>query len=111
MKIKLEFAVFYLDDGTLGGNQDVVLQVMLPSRRRQTNLVYTSTMEKAELNSNDLTTRRIVLTSFSGLRIVNTDYADRLGSPLDDANSLDNCIKDKIKVLNLMAIHSPPTFT
>ena len=45
-KIKLKFAVFYLDDSTMGGHRDIVLQDMMTIKKAVANLSYTSTVER-----------------------------------------------------------------
>lgn len=57
---------------------------------------------KTELICSDHTTRGTVLSAFPGLRVVNNEHAELLGSPVGDASSVDACVSEKIKLLEVM---------
>ena len=57
---------------------------------------------KTELICSDNTTRDTVLSSFPGLRVVNIEHAEHLGSPLGDDSSVEACVSEKMKLLEVM---------
>ena len=101
-KLKSELAVFYLDDGTLGGDREVVINDVKLIEEEASNLGLWLNRSKSELICYDHTTRGIVLSALPGLHVVNPEHAELLGSPLGDANAVDACVNDKIKMLELM---------
>ena len=115
-KLKSELTVFYLDDGTLGGSREVVINDMKLIEEEASKLGLRLNRSKCELICSDHTTRGIVLSALPGLRVVNPEDAELLGSPLGDANTVDRCVNDKIKMLELMGdrlryIHSHDAIT
>ena len=101
-KLKSELAVFYLDDGTLGGNWEEVLSDLRLIEEEASELGLELNRNKTELICSDHTTRGIVLSSFPGVRVVNIEQVELLGSPLWDASSVDACVSGKIELLELM---------
>ena len=86
-KLKSELAVFYLDNGTLGGIWEDVLSDLRLIEEEASVLGLQLNTSKTELICSDHTTREIVLSSFPGLCVVNLEQAELLGSPLGDASS------------------------
>ena len=101
-KLKSELAVFYLDDGTLGGNWEEVLSDLRLIEEEASELGLELNRSKTELICSDHTTRGIVLSSFPGVRVVNIEQVELLGSPLGDASLVDACVSGKIELLELM---------
>ena len=101
-KLKSELTVFYLDDGTLGGNWEEVLSDLRLIEGEASELGLQLNRSKTELICSDHNTRRMVLSSFPGLRVANVEMVELLGSPLGDASSVDSCLSDKIELLELM---------
>ena len=57
---------------------------------------------KTELICADHTSRGIVLSALPGLRIINPECANLLGSPLGNADCVNACVSEKIELLRLM---------
>ena len=81
VKLKSELAVFYLDDGTLGGNWKDVISDLNLIEEEASELGLKLNRSKTELICSDNTTRGTFLSSFPGLRVVNIEHAELLGSP------------------------------
>ena len=101
-KLKSELALFYLDDGTFGGNQEVVINNVKIIEEEASNLGLRLNRGKSELICFDHTTRGIVLSALPGLRVVNPEQTELLGSPLREANAVDTRVNEKIKMLKVM---------
>ena len=57
---------------------------------------------KTELFCSDSATRSKVLSAFPGVRVVEVEDAELLGSPLGSATSVNACVGEKIELLKLM---------
>ena len=79
VKLKSELAVFYLDDGTLGGNWKDVISDLNLVEEEASELGLKLNRTKTKLISSDNTTRGTVLSSFPGLHVVNIEHAELLG--------------------------------
>ena len=101
-KLKSELAVFYLDDGTLGGNWEEVLSDLRLIEEEASELGLELNRSKTELICSDHTTRGIVLSSFPGVHVVNIEQVELQGSPLGDTSSVNACVSGKIELLELM---------
>ena len=101
-KLKSEFAVFYLDDGTLGGTREDVIDDVKTIEEEAGTLGLQLNREKTELICADHTSRGIVLSALPGLRIINPECANLLGSPLGNADCVNACVSEKIELLRLM---------
>ena len=112
-KLKSELAVFYLDDGTLGGNWEEVLSDLRLIEEEASELGLELNRSKTELICSDHTARGIVLSSFPGLRVANIEQVELLGSPLGDASSVNACVSGKIELLGdrLYHLHSHDVIT
>ena len=102
LKLKSELAVFYLDDGTLGGCWEDVINDLQLIEEEASSLGLQLNRSKTELICPDHATRSLVLSAFPGVRVVNVEDAELLGSPLGNATSIEASIGEKIKQLELM---------
>ena len=102
LKLHSEFKVFYLDDGTLGGNlEDVLCDLQLVEREAE-ELGLQLNRAKSELVCEDSGTRDSMLRAAPGLQVVDMDHAEILGSPVGSKRSVDEVISEKIRLLGLM---------
>jgi hypothetical protein len=83
--------VFYLDDGTIGGNLDGITSDLRRIQEQGQDLGLCLNVEKSELVSHDHSSVMGALSSFPGLQFVHTQQATLLGSPLGD-NAMDLCL-------------------
>ena len=77
-----EFSVFYLDDGTIGGNLDDITADLKRIEEQGQDLGLYLNVEKSELISHNQSTVDDVLSTFPGLQFVHAQQATPLGSPL-----------------------------
>ena len=101
-KLMSESKVLYLEDGTLDRGREVVISDVKLIEEEASKLGLRLNRSKPELICSDHTIRGIVLSALPGLHVVNPEDAELLGSPLGDANTVDTCVNDKIKMLELM---------
>ena len=79
LKLHSELKVFYLDDGTLGGNlEDVLCDLQLVEREAE-ELGLQLNRAKSELVCEDSGTRDSMLRAAPGLQVVDMDHAEILG--------------------------------
>jgi hypothetical protein len=100
--IQTEFAVFYLDDGTLSGPVDCVMSALTSIEDRAQNLGLELNHSKSELICVDDSTKECILSSFPLLKITDPEDAILLGSPIGSRKAVDNAIKKKISNLKLL---------
>ena len=80
LKLHSELKVFYLDDGTLGGNlEDALCDLQLVEREAE-DLGLQLNHAKSELVCEDSGTRDSMLRAAPGLQVVDMDHAEILGS-------------------------------
>ena len=102
LKLHSELKVFYLDDGTLGGNlEDVLCDLQLVEREAE-DLGLQLNRAKSELVCEDSGTRDLMLRATLGLQAVGMDHAEILGSPVGSKRSVDDVINEKLRLLGLM---------
>ena len=101
-KLQSELAVFYLDDGTLGGHWTDVVNDLTLIEEESSALGLLLNKHKTELICPDNNTRRLILSAFPEIQVVNIEEAELLGAPLGNATSVDACLDEKIKSLELM---------
>ena len=102
VKLKSEFKVFYLDDGTLGGPFRDVLQDLKLVEDEAASLGLQLNRSKTELICDDADVCDAMLCEAPGLRVVSCSQATLLGSPIGSAVCVNNSIKSKVEVLRLM---------
>ena len=101
-KTRSEFAIFYLDDGTLGGNKEDVVHNIKNVEVEAEVLGLMLNRKKTELICKDPTYRGFVLGALPVVCIIHPEDANLLGSPIGGLQSVDACLKDKIELLHLM---------
>ena len=93
-----EFIVFYLDNGTIGGNlADLQADFQRIEDRGQALGLHLN-VDKSELISHDESAVRDVLSAFPGLQFISAHQATLLGSPLEQG-SMDGCLEDQLHQL------------
>ena len=97
-----EFKVFYLDDGTLGGQLDDVLHDLKEVERQAEELGLRLNREKCELIGVDDDTLKKSLSMAPGLRIVDPEFATLLGSPIGNVEGIEEVIETKTNALRDM---------
>ena len=102
-KLKAEFVVFYLDDGTIGGCLDDVSNDLKLIEEEGKDLGLQLNMNKSELISQYEDSLRTTLSTFPGLHFVPANNATLLGSPLGDTDSINQCLESKICQLKLIS--------
>ena len=101
-KMRSEFAVFYLDDGTLGGNKEDVIHDTKNIKVEAEALGLILNRKKTELICKDHISRRYVLGAFPGVCIINPEDANLCGSPIGGSQSVDAYLKEKLELQRLM---------
>jgi hypothetical protein len=96
-----EFKVFYLDDGTIGGNLDGITSDLRRIQEQGQDLGLCLNVEKSELVSHDHSSVLGALSSFPGLQFVHSQQATLLGSPLGD-NTMDLCLQTQLHQLKII---------
>ena len=81
-KMRSEFAVFYLDDGTLEGNKEDVIHDIKKIDVKAEALGLMLNRKKTELICKDPTSRGFVLGALPGVCIISPEDANLLGSPI-----------------------------
>ena len=100
--IQTEFAVFYLDDGTLSGPVDCVMSALTSIEDGARNLGLELNHSKSELICVDDSTKECILSSFPLLKITDPEDAILLGSPIGSTEAVNNAIKKRISNLKLL---------
>ena len=101
LRLHSEFKVFYLDDGTLGGNEDEVLQDLLSIEQESSDLGLQLNHRKTELICNAPAGHEILQTAPDLCTVRPTD-AMLLGSPIGQSPSVDSAICAKVNSLKVM---------
>ena len=95
------FFVMYLDDVSLGGSVDEVLQDLeVISNLKDLGLSLNN--QKSEIICEDAFVRSAVLSKLPGARLVSPESACLLGSPIGDVSSIDASLQNKIVSLKRM---------
>ena len=90
--IKSEFAVFYLDDGTLGGSIECIKSDLATLEVASHKVGFKLNHCKSELICGNDNTRNQLLSSFPSLHITNPEDATLLGSPIGGIGSLNSTL-------------------
>ena len=106
--------VFYLDDSTLGGTLDDVLQDLSTVQQAARELGIQLNCKKSEMICEDTTTRKVILRTVPGVCEVNRDQATMLGSLISNI-SIRSAIQAKSKSLEVLGnklqyLHSHDAF-
>ena len=102
LKLRSELRVFYLDDGTIGGNLEDVLSDLLLVEKEAADLGLQLNRSKSELFCEDSTTRDQMLKAVPGLQVIGMDQAEILGAPVGSTKSVDDVFEEKIRLLRLL---------
>ena len=100
--LKSSFAVFYLDDGSLGGSLQEVLSDLKLVELDEAKLGLHLNHSKSELICDDAPTLEALLFEVSGLHNVSCSQATLLGSPIGKVECISDTIKQKTELLKLM---------
>ena len=92
---------FYLDDGTLGGDAEQVLQDLLSVEQCTKELGLSLNHEKCEVISKDLVATGVLLASALKLQVTDPDHTTLLGSPLGSIDSINKTIQSKVESLRV----------
>ena len=95
-----EFKVFYIDDGTIGGKQDVVIEdlEMFEEKVASVGLCLNHAKSEVICSSYSLASQPM----FADMKYVPPHQATLLGSPIGDSKSIDDAIINKIDFLKVM---------
>ena len=96
--MKSELCILYLDDVTIGGSCQEILQD-LAVVREAADLGLTLNNAKSEIITCDNTSRSTILTSLPGAQVVDPACATLLGSPIGGAGSVSSAILEKVAAL------------
>ena len=101
-RLQSEFKVFYLDDGTLGGPVEAILQDLQQLELEAAELGLQLNHGKSELICDEGSTRETVLQKVPGLRQVGCSQATLLGSPIGSEEAINDAIRVKTGMLEVM---------
>ena len=79
-KLRSELKVFYLDDGTLGGNLEDIIRDLQLVEKEAAELGLQLNRSKSELLCEDPTTRDQLLKVVPGLQVIGMDQVEIFGS-------------------------------
>ena len=97
-----EFCLFYLDDGTLGGDAEQALQDLHLVEQGAKELGLSLNHAKSEVISEDAEAIDLLLTAALKLQVTNPDFATLLGSPLGSIDSVNKSIRNKVECLRTL---------
>ena len=98
--LQSELRIFYVDDGTLGGHKDEVLQDLQRVESEAAKLGLQLNRHKSELICDDIGIREAMMEEVPGLQTVKLEEAEILGAPL--GKSVNDSIQRKAEKLRLM---------
>ena len=97
-----EFCLFYLDDGTLGGDAEQALQDLRLVEQGAGELGLSLNHAKSEVISKDPAATGTLLAAAPNLQVTDPDSATLLGSPLGGIDSINESIRDKVECLRIL---------
>ena len=115
-QLKVEFGVFCLDDGTLGGSLEEVLRGVRMVERVAGDMGLQLNHRKSKIICDDPTTRQLMLTVFPEFCVVSKAHATLLGSPIGNpVEGIEDTIRAKTSALAVMGdrlrlLHAHDTF-
>ena len=101
LRLKSEFKVFYLDDGTIGGSEENVLHHFQLMKCEASDLGLQLNQRKSELICNDSVGGNLLCIAPALCRI-DSSAATLLGAPIGDLSSIDSVIAEKVTFLRIM---------
>ena len=102
LQMRSEFCAWYLDDGTLGGSPDDVLDDLQVVEERAAELGLCLNRQKSEVICRDPSTLSVILFRVPDLMVTSPDKATLLGASLGDVNSISEAILEKTRKLRIM---------
>ena len=107
--------IFYMDDGTLGGSLDDVLDDLHTVRNAAEDLGLHLNLTKSEVICVDPRTKDTMLNAAHDLCIVSPEQATLLGSPIGSIESINSAIRTKVNALKIIGsrvhhLHAHDTF-
>ena len=101
-QLKSELNLFYLDDGTLGGSEEVLRHDLEVVEREGAELGLKLNHLKSEVICVVSDLRDTILSSLPGARVVDPMNATLLGSPIGDVSSISTSLYGKTQLLRKM---------
>ena len=103
LKLRSEFSVFYLDDGTIGGCVEDVIHDLQLVEEEAGRAGLQLNRRKTELICDDPSACDAVLSAVSELQVINCGHTTLLGTPIGSVGLIDTTISSKIEKLKVMA--------
>ena len=97
--LESELSLFYLDDGTLGGETDKLLRDLEMVEREGVKIGLQLNPQKSEIICANPESANFFQSSFPGALVVNTAKATLLGSPIGDVYSISESLTAKVEML------------
>ena len=102
VKMKSEFTVFYLDDGTLGGSLEDVKSDLSYLERAASSINLFLNHNKSEVICVEDSTKTDMLSCYPSLRPTEPTHATLLGSPIGGMESITDVWESKIEQLKIL---------
>ena len=96
------FRVFYLDDGTVGGEVREVQQALFSIEQLASEVGLTLNQSKSEVICQSDSQRGEVMSLFPEVKVIGLDNAQLLGAPIGNIISIDSSVTSKVEKLNLL---------
>ena len=100
--LKSTFRLFYLDDGTLGGQREDIVQDLHTLEGASDHLGLVLNHSKSEVICSDPHSRNYLLAVSPDFQIVPPANASLLGSPIGDIQAIDSVLSTKMEALKCM---------
>ena len=100
--LESELSLFYLDDGTLGGETDKLLRDLEMVEREGVKIRLQLNSQKSEIICANPESANFFQSSLPGALVVNTAKATLLGSPIGDVYSISESLTAKVEMLQRM---------
>ena len=100
--LKSELRLFYLNDGTLGGCKDDIVQDLEVVKCEGADLGLSLNQVKSEVICEDKHTRAVVLSSLQGAKVVEPINASIQGYSIGNVSSISASLEERIKQLAVM---------
>ena len=101
-QLQSELKIFYLDDRTVGGSTESVLQDLNYLESGAAELGLQLNQSKSELICDDMFFRKVMLDEAPSLGYVSCSQATLLGSPIGGQECIDHTIAEKVDMLERM---------
>ena len=101
-QLEAEISLFYLDDGTLGGNVDDLMHDLNVVEREGAEIGLRLNREKSEIVCAHPDTVNSILPSLQGAQVVEPAMASLLGSSIGDVSSVSDVLRSKTNMLKKM---------